>query len=96
MNRRLERIERGYCLIDHVSENGDISIDLHENFPTLMKGYQITAKRKRLRTLKQIAAYNVAKCISSKSDVQNLHIPQSLYKLVSIFLDTYSSDYMSA
>ena len=29
--------------IDHVSENGDISVDLHENFPTLMKGYRITA-----------------------------------------------------
>ena len=45
-------------------------------------------------TLKQISAYNVAKCILSESDVQNLHIPQSLYKLVSMFLDTYSGDYM--
>ena len=69
-------------------------MDLHEDFPTLMKGYQITAKRKRLRTLKEIAAYNVAKCISSNSDVQILHIPLSLYKLVSIFLDTYSGVYM--
>ena len=79
-----------------MSENGDISFDLHEDFPTLMKGYQITAKRKRLRTLKQIAAYNVAMCISSESDIQSLHIPLSLYmyKLVSIFLDTYSVDYM--
>ena len=94
VNRSLERIESGICTIDHVSENGDISIDLHEDFPTLMKGYQITAKRKRLRTLKQIAAYNVAKCISSESDVQNLHIPQSLYKLVLMFLDTYSGDSM--
>ena len=59
-----------------------------------MKGYQITAKRKRLWTLKEIAAYNVTKFISSNSDVQNLHIPKSLYKLVSILLDTYSGDYM--
>ena len=80
----------------HVTENGDISIDLHENFPTLMKGYQITAQMKLLRMLKQLAAYNVAKCISSKRDVHNLHIPQSLFKLVSIFLDTYSGAYMSA
>ena len=94
VNRSLERIECGICTIGHVSENGDISMDLHEDFPTLMKGYQITAKRKRLRTLKEIAVYNVAKCISSNSDVQNLHIPLSLYKLVTIFLDTYSGDYM--
>ena len=62
VNRSLERVERGICTIDHVSENGTISNDLHEDLPTLMKGYQITAKRKQLRTLKQIAA----KCISSK------------------------------
>ena len=54
VNRSLERIESGMCTIDHMS-------DLHKDFLNLMKGYQITAKRKRLRTLKQIAAYNVAK-----------------------------------
>ena len=80
VNRRLETIESGYCLIDYVSEKGDISIDLHGNFPTLIKkGYQITAKKTRLRILKQISAYNVAKCISSKSDVQYLQIPKSFY-----------------
>ena len=70
VNRRLKRKESGYCLVDHVSENGYISTDLHISFPILIKGYQITANRKQLRTLKQIA--------TSKSDVQNLHIPKSL------------------
>ena len=51
--------------------------------------YQITTKRNRLRTLKQKAAYNAAKCFSNESDVQNLLIPQSLYILVSMFLNTY-------
>ena len=54
VNRRVERIVSGCCLIDHMSENGDISIDLPEKFTTLMEGYQITAKRKQLQTLKQI------------------------------------------
>ena len=94
VNRILERVESGIFNINHVSENGDISIDLHEDFFTLMKGYQITNKRKRLQTLKQIAVYNVAKCIPRESDVQNLHIPWSLYKLVSIFLDIYSGDHI--
>ena len=94
VNKSLERVESGICTIDHVSENADVSIDLHEDFPTLMKGYQITVKRKRLRTMKQIPAYNVAKCILSESDIQSVHIPLSLYKLVSIFLDTYSGNYM--
>ena len=77
-----------------MSENGDITLDLDEDFPTLMKGYKITAKRKRLRNLKQIAAYTVAKYISGNSDIMNLEIPQSLYRLVSMFLDTYSGDFM--
>ena len=94
VNRILERVEKQICTINHVSENIDIFIYLHEDFPTLMKGYQITAKTKRLRTLKQIEAYNVAKCISSESDIQRLHIPLLFYKLVSKFLDTYSGDYM--
>ena len=45
--------------IDGFDENGNITMDLLEFFHTLMKGYIITAKQKKLRTLKQIAAYNV-------------------------------------
>ena len=78
-----KKIESGSCTIVDVSENGDITLDLDEDFPTLMKGYKITAKRKRLRKLKQIAAFTVAKYISGNSDIMNLQIPQSLYRLVS-------------
>jgi hypothetical protein len=54
----------------------------------------LTAKRKRLRTLKDIAAYNVAKYTESTSDVKVLAIPPCLHNLVSIFLDTYSGEYV--
>ena len=46
-----------------------------------------------LSTLKQKVAYNVAKCISKESGIQNLHIP-TLNILVSMLPDTYSGDYM--
>jgi hypothetical protein len=52
------------------------------------------AKRKRLMTLKDITAYNVEKYTESKSDVEVLTIPLCLHNLVSIFLDTYSGDYL--
>ena len=95
INKRFERIESGTCTLNMLSENGDISIDLHEDFPTFLKGYQILAKRKSLRTLKQIAAFNTAKFISTNTDVQRLEIPESLYQLIAEFLDTYSGDYMN-
>ena len=94
VNTRLKSIKHGFSYIDQIDENGNIVIELHEMFTTLMKGYQIRARRRKLRTLKQIASYNVAKYISSEDDIKQLHIPQSLNKLIATFLDTYSVDYM--
>ena len=88
-------VEHGTCTIENINENGNIMIDLFENLPTVLKGYQITAKRRNLTTLKQIAAYNVAKNISTLGDIQMLQIPQSLHEIVNTFLDTYSGDYMN-
>ena len=95
IERKLKLVQDGSCWIDQIDDNGTITIDLHEFFPTILKGYCITAKRKKIRTLEQIAAFNVAECLSSAEDIKQLQIPQSLYKLIIKFLDTYSGDYMS-
>ena len=94
VNTRLKAINQGFCYIDNIDNNGNIIIELHEMFPTLMKGYQIRARRRKLRTLQQIASYNVAKYISGEDDIKQLHIPQCLNKTIALFLDTYSADYM--
>ena len=60
-----------------------------------MKGYKKMAKRKRVHTLKQIAAFNVSKCISSNDNVLRLDMSKLLYKLVALYLYKYSGDYMS-
>ena len=44
VNGKLESIESGHCLIDHVSENRDISIDLHE---TSCQKYELANKTKQ-------------------------------------------------
>ena len=92
---RFKLIKDGCCYIRGFDKNGNITMFLHEYFPTIMRGYIITAKRKKLRTLKQIAAYNVAECLSSEEDIKQLQIPHSLYKLVTTFLYTYSGSYMN-
>ena len=93
LKTRLNTITHGYCHIENIDQNGNIILDLNERFPTLMKHYQIIARRRKLRTLKQIASYNIAKFISGEYDIQQLEIPQSLNKLVASFLDTYNVDY---
>ena len=92
---RFKLIKDGGCYIRGFDKNGNITMFLHEYFPTIMRGYIITAKRKKLRTLKEIAAYNVAKCLSNEEDIKQLQIPRSLYKLVTTFLHTYSGSYMN-
>ena len=81
------------CDMKSIDQNGNIILDLNERFPTLMKHYQIIARRRKLRTLKQIASYNIAKFISGEYDIQQLDIPQSLNNLVALLLDTYNVDY---
>jgi hypothetical protein len=93
INNQLERLVNNVSYIDLVDENGNITIQYDETFPTISQGFKVTAKRKRLRKLKDIAAYNVAKSIVSQTDIETLDIPHSLHSLVSTFLDTQSGDY---
>ena len=95
INSKLELLENNCSYVDFIDENGNILIQHDERFSNLSKGFLLKAKRKQLRTLKDIAAYNVAKYIESTGDVKVLKVPQSLHNFVSKFLDTYSGDYLS-
>ena len=55
----------------------------------------LATSRKRLRRLKEIAAYNVGQCLSSDSDIEHLNLPQTLDVLVKKFINTYSGDYIT-
>ena len=82
--------------VDVIDDNGNIIIHHDKTFPTLAQGFIVKAKRTWLRTLKDIAAYNLAKNTSSESDAKILEIPHSLHVLVKKFLDTYSGDHRTA
>ena len=96
INNQLTLLENGVSYIDLIDDNGNITIQYDETFPTLSQGFEVKAKRKRLRRLKDIAAYNVAKFIVSENDIKTLNLPNSLQSLVSKFLDIYSGDYRTA
>ena len=96
INNQLKLVENGVSYIGMIDDNGNITIQYDETFPTISQGFEVKAKRKRLRKLKDIAAYNVAKFIVSENDIKTLFLPNSMQSLVSKFLDIYSGDYRTA
>ena len=78
--------------IEWIDENGNITIYLDEIFPDFQQNFKITARRKKLRRLEQIAALNVARQISCEADAEDLPLPKPLKKLIKTYLDTFSVD----
>ena len=57
--------------------------------------FKVKASRKRLKQLKEVAAYNVGQCLCSEHDVNWLNLPKTLEKLVKKFVNTFSGDYIN-
>ena len=94
LNHKFEAIEIADAYIETIDENGNIEIELSESTDELLQAFTIRAKRKKLRSLKDVAAYNVAQYLSCHSDVEDLQVPISLRKLVEPFVITFSGDYI--
>ena len=94
LNYKLEAIEIADAYVETIDENGNIEIELSESTDELLQAFTIRAKRKKLRSLKDVAAYNVGQCLSCHSDVEDLQVPISLRKLVETFVIKFSGDYI--
>ena len=94
LNHKFEAIEIADAYVETIDENGNIEIELSESTDELLQAFTIRAKRKKLRSLKDVAAYNVAQYLSCHSDVEDLQVPISLKKLVEPFVITFSGYYI--
>ena len=79
---RLEELNAYDSYIEMIDDNGNIEIVIIENSGEIIQSFTLKAKRKRLRRLKEIAAFNVAKHIYSEDDLNILEIPKTLKPLV--------------
>ena len=77
-----------------ILENGSIEIEISEENGDILQAFTIRASRKRLRRLKEVAAYNVAQHLNCDEEADNLQIPNSLKKLVRQFVIKFSGDYI--
>ena len=94
-SKPFETVEDIDAYIENIDENGNLEIGLSENNENIFQSFTIRASRKRLRRLKEIAAYNVGQCLSSDSDIEYLNLPHTLDVLVKKFINTYSGDYIT-
>ena len=78
------------CYLDWIDDNGNIVINLYEISSTVHKEFEITAQRKKLRRLEQIAAFNVATQLSCQNDTKELPLPKPVKKLINMYIDTFS------
>ena len=90
----MESIENVDAYVETIDENGNIEVELSETTDEFLQAFTIRAKRKKLRRLKDVAAYNVAQYLSCQSDVEDLQLPISLRKLVRPFVITIFGDYI--
>ena len=94
LNQIFDAMEIADAYVETIGENGNIEIELSESSDELLQAFTLRAKRKKLRCLKDVAAYNVGQCLSCHSDVEDLQIPISLRKLVETFVIKFSGDYI--
>ena len=94
LRKRLQEINAYESTLNMIDENGNIEIIIEEFNEDIFQSFTLKAKRKRLRSLKDIAAFNVAKQISSEDYLEYLELPTTLKSLVKTFIVTYSGNYM--
>jgi hypothetical protein len=64
LNRKFEAIENVDAYAENIDENGNIEVEISESNDDILHAFTIKANRKKMRRLKDVAAYNVAQYLS--------------------------------
>jgi hypothetical protein len=94
LRRDFKCLQNANAYIETIDDNGDIVVQVDEAYEDLIQGFTLQAKRRRLRRLSDLAAFNIAQYLESESDVDCLEVPRNLKTIVKQFLVTYSEDYI--
>ena len=68
--------------LEMIDDNGNMEIMITEDTKDMFQGFKVKARRRRLRRLKEISAYNLAQHLASEGDIESLNIPESVKPLV--------------
>ena len=62
--------------VEYIDENGNIEITKNKDY--ILQSLTVKASMKRLKRLKEDAAYNVEQCLDCENDVESLNVPKTL------------------
>ena len=88
------KIHDANITLEMIDDNGNMEIMIIEDTKDMLQGFTVKARRRRLRRLKDIAAFNLAQHLASEDEIESLNIPESVKPLVKKFLVTFSGNYM--
>ena len=77
-----------------IDDNGNMEIIITEDTQDIKQGFTVKARKRRLRRLKEISAFDIAQHLAREGDIESLNIPESVKPLVKKFLVTFSENYM--
>ena len=88
------KIDNIEATLEMIDDNGNMEIMITKDTQDMLQGFKVKARRRRLRRLKEISAFNIAQHLASEGDIESLNIPESVKPLVKKFLVTFSGNYM--
>ena len=74
----MECLENVDAYIKTIDDNGNIVVQVDEDYENFIQGFTLKGKRRRLRRLSDLAAFNIAQYPKSESDVDCLEVPRNL------------------
>ena len=84
------KIDNIEATLEMIDDNGMITEDTQD----MLQGFKVKARRRRLRRLKEISAFNIAQHLAGEGDMESLNIQESVKPLMKKFLVAFSGNYM--
>ena len=95
LNRKLGKVEGVSAFVKNIDDNGNLEIGVMEFTQDGCQCFTVGARRRRLRRLKDIAAYNIAQSLDGPDGIDELKIMASLKNSIKMYVLKMSGDYLT-
>ena len=83
IGREFGEINDNDATLEMIDDNRNMEIMITEDTQDMLQGFKVKARRRRLRRLKEISAFNIAQHLASEGDIESLNIPDNYFSAFS-------------